>query len=67
MVCGADPRVNDALRNRIARHEAEYDRCTAALERARVEAGDRVTIDPAKITAFSGLLGEVLNSLSVVR
>ena len=54
--------LDDVLRDRIAMFRADHERAKTALERARVQARDDTAIEPEKITAFSNLMTNVLES-----
>ena len=55
-------RIDDVLRDRIEVLRVDHQRAKAALERAQGQLGTDSEIDPARITAFSSLMTEVLDS-----
>lgn len=57
---GTEP--DDVLNARITALRTRYDRAQAALERGQMQTGTDIVIDPAKITAFSTLLTDILDS-----
>lgn len=54
--------LDDVLKARIASLRAEHERAQLAVERGKTQADNQATIEPAQVTAFSKLLGGVLDS-----